>query len=205
IRIQDGAFDQALASVAPTIDAAIAAKDFPKAMGHLTPILDAEPAHRPSLEKAGDVREAEGNAAEAAALRLALGREEERRGNIPAAIIAFQKAMRAQPGNLDARAAPGGVESLALPPPPAPPPAEPKKAPEPEAFRVQELIVDLEEPIASPEPPPAAARPAPPPPPPAPARAAAPAPPEPPPALGTVEEKAPEQEIETLVVEAEVF
>src|SRR5262249_16745902 len=157
IRIQDGAFDQALASVAPTIDAAIAAKDFPKAMGHLTPILDAEPAHRPSLEKAGDVREAEGSAAEAAALRLALGREEERRGNIPGAIIAFQKAMRAQPGNLDAldalrRVAPGGVESLALPTPPAPPPAEPKKAPEPEAFRVQELIVDLEEPIASPEP-----------------------------------------------------
>ena len=85
IRIQEGSFDQALSAVAPAVDSALAAKDYPKALGLLTPILEAEPAHRPTLEKMAEVREAEGNTAEAATLRVALGLDAERRGDAQAA------------------------------------------------------------------------------------------------------------------------
>jgi len=201
IRILEGSFEQAFAAIAPAVEGAIAARDFPRAAGHLSPILDAEPAHRPSLEKMAEVREAEGNAAEAAALRIALGREAERRGDMAAAVANYQRALKSQPGNLEAleRLKRLGAEAppvSAIPPPF--PKAEERKPVEPlSAFGVQELVVDFERPA-----PPAST--APPitqtlrPVPPASSLIAPPAPAAPPAAVE-------EQEIETLVVEAEVF
>ena len=81
-------FEAALADVSPLVDAATAAGDFTRAASYLATILQIEEAHRDSLQKMAEVREAEGNAPEAARLRLALAREDERRGNVEAAIEA---------------------------------------------------------------------------------------------------------------------
>jgi tetratricopeptide (TPR) repeat protein len=164
-------FEAALADVSPLVDAATAAGDFNRAAGYLSTILQIEEAHRNSLEKMAQVREAEGNASETARLRLALAREDERRGNVGAAIENYRRAAEAAPGHPEAAArlvelsrGPGLAET------PAPPAAPP------------EMVVDLDD--AAGERPPAAA-------------------PPPPPAEHV--ESSQEREIETLIVEAEIF
>jgi tetratricopeptide (TPR) repeat protein len=209
VRLLEGNFDQALAVIAPVIDAAVATRDFGKAVGYLRPILDGEPAHRGSLEKMAEIREAEGNAPEAATARVALGRDAERRGDTTAAVESYQRALRSQQGNPDAlerlrQLAPQAAAAAA--PPPAPP-AAPVTSP---VLDIPDLWVGWQPPRArppaapAPPPPPTAAapppRPSPPPPAPPPAR---PEPAAPPPAFQPA--GAEEQEIETLVVEAEVF
>jgi tetratricopeptide (TPR) repeat protein len=208
IRLLEGNFDQALHVIAPVIEAAIASRDFGRAVGYVRPILDSEPFHRLSLEKMAEVREAEGNAAEAAAARVALGREAERRGDVATAIESYQRALRSQHGNPDAlerlkHLAPHAATAAVAPPPPAAA-APPSPAAPPPALDVSELLVEAPAPppIPAPAPPPeptapaaAAPLPAAPPPP------ARPAPPPPAPESAGAEE----QEIETLVVEAEVF
>ena len=204
IRILEGSIEQAYAAIVPAVDVAIAARDFQRALGHLSPILDADFAHRPSLEKMAEVREAEGNAAEAATLCTTLGREAERRGDTAAAIANYQRALKSQPGNPEAleRLKKLAPDVLISPAPPSPSAAAPQDRPLP-AFGVQELVVDLEKPAK-----PAAG--------PAPLDTAQEKPPaEPAPSFARPSEGKPEdrlsggvveeQEIETLVVEAEVF
>jgi tetratricopeptide (TPR) repeat protein len=182
IRILEGNFEQAYAAIVPAVEAALAARDFSRAVGHLTPILDAEPLHRPSLEKMAEVREAEGNASEAAILRIALGRESERRTDTAAAIESYQRALKSQPGNLDAL---DRLKRLGGEPPPisatAPsyaPPTWDKPAARPGTPSASAAAITLTSPTPIAQAPGFAAMP-----------------------TGLVEE----QEIETLVVEAEVF
>ena len=97
-------FEAALADVSPLVDAATAAGDFSRAASYLSTILQIEEAHRDSLQKMAEVREAEGNAAETARLRLALAREDERRGNVASAIENYRRAAEAAPGQPEAAA-----------------------------------------------------------------------------------------------------
>jgi pilus assembly protein FimV len=165
-------FEAALADVSPMVDAATAAGDFARAASYLSTILQIEEAHRDSLEKMAEVREAEGNAEETARLRLALAREDERRGNVTAAIENYRRAAEAAPGHPEAAArlialSRGTGESGPAVPPTAPP----------------EMVVDLDD--AQGERSSAAAA---------------------PPAPAVERHESPEErELETLIVEAEIF
>jgi tetratricopeptide (TPR) repeat protein len=125
-------FEAALADVSPLVDAATAAGDFNRAASYLSTILQIEEAHRDSLQKMAEVREAEGNAAETARLRLALAREDERRGNVEAAIDNYRRAAAAAPGHPEAAAR--LVELSRGSAPHAAPPGAPP-----------EMVVDLED------------------------------------------------------------
>src|SRR5262249_36147955 len=181
LRLADGAVDAALAAVAPLVDSAVVTREFQRAEGYLQPILQAEPAHRGTLHKLAELREAEGNGVEAVNARLALGREAERRGDRESAVSNYRHIPRLVPDQSEASARLRELEGPAASAPPS-------TAPPPEMFRAQDLMAEL---IDPPRPSPAA-EPAPPPPAPqtAPPLAAAPG---------------DEPEIETLVVEADVF
>jgi pilus assembly protein FimV len=97
-------FEAALSDVSPLVDAATAAGDFARAAGYLSEILQVEEAHRDSLLKLAQVREAEGNPAEAARSRLALALEDERRGNVASAIENYRLAAAAAPEQPEAAA-----------------------------------------------------------------------------------------------------
>lgn len=132
IRMDEGSFDGALAAVAPLVDAALAGAEAARAASYLAPILEIEPGHHATLQRMAEVREAEGNTREAAALRFELGREAERQGDTAGAIESYQRALRSVPAHEESRARlseiapsfemPGGE----LPPPPVP---EPEVAP----------------------------------------------------------------------------
>ena len=132
-------FEAALADVSPLVDAATAEGDFTQAASYLSTILQIEEAHRDSLQKMAEVREAEGNAAEAARLRLALAREDERRGNLEAAADNYRRAASAAPGHPEAAARLAELST----PSGAPGPASPAELP-------PEMIVDLEESLIGP-------------------------------------------------------
>lgn len=165
-------FEAALADVSPMVDAATAAGDFTRAASYLSTILQIEEAHRDSLLKMAEVREAEGNAAETARLRLALAREDERRGNVTAAIDNYRRAAEAAPGHPEAAARLVALSRGAGDSGPAVPPAAPP-----------EMVVDMDDTAAE-------------------RSSAAAAPPAP-----NVEhhESPEERELETLIVEAEIF
>ena len=173
-------FEAALADVSPLVDAATAQGDFNRAASYLSTILQIEEAHRESLRKMAEVREAEGNSAEAARLRLALAREDERRGDAAAAIENYRKAAAAAPGHPEAvsklaeLSRTGGGEA---PSAPAAAPASPPKAPP------AEMVVDMDDVLVDPS----TATPL--------AVLPGAAPPESP----------AERELETLIVEAEIF
>src|SRR5712692_3464181 len=173
VRLSDGSFDAALAAVIPIVEAAAAGNDFARAAGFLQPILEAETAHRGTLQKMAEVREAEGNVGEAARMRLSLGHEEERRGDLPAAVGSYRRVLALVPGQAEALAR---LAEL------APTSEHPSAASAPEPFQASELVTELDEPVLRP---------------PAPS-------PEPVAQLDAVR-SAEDQEIETLVVEAEVF
>ncbi|HKA37683.1 MAG TPA: tetratricopeptide repeat protein [Thermoanaerobaculia bacterium] len=140
-------FEGALADVSPLVDAATAQGDFNRAAGYLSTILQIEEAHSDSLRKMAEVREAEGNAAEAARLRLALAREDERRGDAAAAIENYRKAAAAAPGHPEALSR---IAELSRPGAPAPGPAPgaqgaPSAGPPP-----AEMVVDMDEVLADP-------------------------------------------------------
>ncbi|HSS44649.1 MAG TPA: tetratricopeptide repeat protein, partial [Thermoanaerobaculia bacterium] len=101
-RLAEESYDQALAAVAALVDAAVASKDATRAAGLLAPILQANPGHRETVEKMAAVREVEGNAPEAARLRLLLAREDESRGETASAVKNYQLVLRAVPGQPDA-------------------------------------------------------------------------------------------------------
>jgi len=133
--LSEGNFEAALADVSPLVDAATAAGDFERAASYLSTILQIEEAHRDSLQKMAEVREAEGNFAEAARLRLALAREDERRGDTASAIENYRKAAAAAPGHPEAAAR---LTELSRTEGPAQGPASPPGAP-------REMVLDLDE------------------------------------------------------------
>jgi tetratricopeptide (TPR) repeat protein len=183
LRISEGSFDAALAAVVPLVDGAVAASDFPRAVNSILPILSSEPAHPGALAKLAEVREAEGNPPEAAKLRLALAHEEERRGDLDAAIDTYRKVLATVPGQPDAAAR---LAALAPAAPRHEAQAPPRRLEEAaQAEEIPEIEVEIDESA-----PPAAALP----------RAAAESRP-----TRVPTRSAEEQEIETLVVEAEVF
>ncbi len=186
VRIAESSYDSALAAVIPLVEAAVDSRDFPRAAAALAPIYTAEPTHKGTLEKFAALREAEGNLADAGKLRLALAQEEERRGETAAATDNYRRVLAAIPDQEDALAR---LRELA--------PSE--------TFATrdsQELIVDIDESslpeieiLPDPDVPQTAAGPAP---------APAPTPASVVPELAPVRSQE-DQEIETLVVEAEVF
>src|SRR5262249_37051742 len=133
-------FEAALADVSPLVDAATAEGDFNRAAGYLSTILQIEEAHRDSLQKMAEVREAEGNSAEAARLRLALAREDERRGDTAAAIENYRKAAAAAPGHPEALSR---LTELSRSPASGGAPPPPSGAPRRGAPK--ELVVDMDE------------------------------------------------------------
>ena len=164
VHLAEADFEQALADVSPLVDAASVAGDFPRAASYLAAILQREEAHRESLRKMAEIRDAEGNVAEASRMRLALAREEERLGETAAAIENYRRVIAASPGETEA--------SRRL--------AELSRSP---VAPAEELIIEIEEP----QPVPGAVL----------------------PAGGGSAETAPmspeDREIETLIVEAEIF
>jgi tetratricopeptide (TPR) repeat protein len=132
-------FEAALSDVSPLVDAATAAGDFARAASYLSTILQVEEAHRDSLLKMAQVREAEGNATEAARSRLALAREDERRGNLASAIENYRLAAAAAPEHPEAAARLAELSRTAE-----------ASGSAPSAKETPEIVVDLEE--ALPEP-----------------------------------------------------
>jgi tetratricopeptide (TPR) repeat protein len=184
IRLAQGNVDAAFGAILPAVDAAMAAKDFSRATAHVSPILEAAPAHRGGLTRMAEVREAEGKGAEAAALWLLAAREAERDADLAAALDQYRRVVRLSPGDAEAAAR---LREL------APSPAE-EVSPE--------IEVEIEEDAApTPAAPLRGSSPAIPIPPQTDAMPAAPPSIAPAAAAPTSEER----EIETLVVEAEVF
>src|SRR5713226_7066501 len=60
VHLAEADFEQALADVSPLVDAASVAGDFPRAASYLAAILQREEAHRESLRKMAEIRDAEG-------------------------------------------------------------------------------------------------------------------------------------------------
>ena len=133
LRMQEGQYGPALTAVLPLVDAALTGGDALRAAGYLVPILEAEPSHYDSLRKMAEVREAEGNLAEVAALRFGLGREAERRGDTAGAIEQYQRALRAAPTHDEASAR---LREIA--------PSQPTPMAEvpPETGEVEEIVLD---------------------------------------------------------------
>ena len=187
-----GKLDAAYAAAAPAVDAAVAAGDFARALAHLSPILEADPGHPASIGKMAEVRETEGRPAEAASLVLILARDAERRGDAAAAVDLYRRVVKLAPLEGEAIAK---LKELAPPPAPA---AETSALPE-----IEVEIEDEAPPVHAPQPrvaslpfetEPEASVPR------VPAIPVSPLAPPPAPAATSDE-----REVETLVVEAEVF
>jgi tetratricopeptide (TPR) repeat protein len=196
------------------VDGAIAARDFARAAGYLEPLLEAESSNIPTIRKLAEVREAEGNAGDAAELRLVLARDAEQHNDTDGAIAEYRRVLKAAPAHAQAMArmaelAPGELSGT-------PPPSSAAAAAAEKAFEVQEVVVDVGPgdvaggPVHAPQPvvpsmefdaPPGPAEPSAPaelePEPSAPAPAAS--------TSSTSETTLSDREIETLVVESEVF
>ncbi|HEY2796649.1 MAG TPA: tetratricopeptide repeat protein [Thermoanaerobaculia bacterium] len=230
LRLQEQAFDKAVAVLAPLVEKAAGRREFTRAADYLEPVLSADSHNAAALEVLAKVLEAEGNRTALAKTHTTLGEIAEKRNDPASAAAHYRRALEADPSFAAAatRLQQVGPPTEAPPAPAAPPsPA----AAEPE---YQELVIDLEDsqavhapqpkvptiefekdeapgPPATPEapaaPPPAAA-----PPHPVGPAVATPRPVEAPayatqgaPGTGSVAGTADEQQLETLIVEAEVF
>jgi tetratricopeptide (TPR) repeat protein len=139
IRLAEGAPDAALGAISPVVNAALSAGDFAGAVAYLRPILEAHPKHRGTIERMAEVREAEGDAAESASMRLVLAREAEERGDVAAASEHYRRILSVDPAHAEAAAR---LEKIGLPPPPIPAAAPP---PRHEAPRSDDQQAALEE------------------------------------------------------------
>jgi tetratricopeptide (TPR) repeat protein len=136
LRLGEGRADAALQAITPIVDAAVSAKEFGRAVGFLEPILEAQPSQYDALLKMAEVRESQGDVAAAAGLRLALGREDERRGETSSAIENYRRSLGLVPGDAEATARLAKLSSTA--PASAPPPAVPE-------LLSTDLLVEIEE------------------------------------------------------------
>jgi len=220
LRIQEQSLEKAVTVLRPLVEGAIARRQFTRAAEYLEPILSADALQRDALETMAQVLEAEGNRTGLAKTHTTLGEVAEKRGDPAAAIAHYRRAIEADPSFA---AAATHLQQVGPPTEVPPPEAAPAAVPEPE---FQELVIDLEDsgavhapqpkvptiefekdeaaPAAELSPAPAAEPPSPwtEPPPPEPA-APVPAVPSgiPSSSLAGVDE----QQLETLIVEAEVF
>jgi len=104
IRLEQGAPDRAVETLSPLVDLAVGSGDFARAASYLRPVLEAHPRHPGVLEKMADIREAEGDAGESVAMRMALGREAEARADLAAAAAHYRRVLLAQPSHAEASA-----------------------------------------------------------------------------------------------------
>lgn len=200
LRVQEQALDRAASVIGPAVDAAIGRREFTRAADLLEPVLAAEPGHVPALEKLARVHEAEGNRPALARVHVALGEAAEKLQDPATALAHYRRAQEAHPANVAAAAKLKDIGSAPEVPPPAPepPPASPASPPgagAEAAPEFQELIIDLEDSasIHAPQPKVPSIE--------FEAEEGRPEPPPAPPETAPVDE----QQIETLIVEAEVF
>ncbi len=196
LRVQEHSLDRAVDAIGPLVDSAVARRDFSRAADYLEPVFAADPGHAGALEKMAQVLEAEGNRAALAKVHLQLGQAAEAR-NPSKALEHYRRAQEADPSNVEAAHRVKEIGS----PVQAPAPAAESAPAEPE---YQELILDLEDSasVHAPQPkvPSIEVDESPP------APEAAPPAPVPPAAEATSAPASSEdQQIETLIVEAEVF
>ncbi len=206
LRLEEQAFEKAAAIVAPIVDVAIARREFARAAEYLEPILAADPLQTAALEKLSQVQEAEGNRPALAKTHVALGEAAERRQDPATALAHYHRSQEADPSNIEAATRLKAIGEPTLTAPPAPEPSA-EEAPD-----YQELVIDLEDSgsVHAPQPKVAsieweesgAA--------PSPAAPAAPAvaPSKQPPVAAPAEAEGLEvddQQVETMIVEAEVF
>ena len=217
LRIQEGAYDRAVAAIAPAVEAALAKKQAAHAVELLDPILTADPHHVATLEQLAKAHEADGNHAALAKVYVTLGEAAETRQDQATAQAHYRRALEASPSNVEAatKLKDIGPAPEAPPAPAAPSPSASAAPPAPPADvqpEYQEFVIDLEDsgsihapqpkvPSLEYEPEAKTPRPASPPAPAPRAPAPTPAPAETTPPAGPVDE----QQIETLIVEAEVF
>jgi tetratricopeptide (TPR) repeat protein len=102
IRVEEGSPDAALEAVSRLVDLTVSSGDFGRAASHLAPILEAFPSHRPAIQKMAELREAEGDASESVAMRLALGRDAEDRGDLADAAEHYRRVLSSDPSQPDA-------------------------------------------------------------------------------------------------------
>jgi pilus assembly protein FimV len=205
LRVQEQALERAVSVVAPAVDAAVQHRKFSRAAELLEPVLAADPFQPAALEKLAQVHEAEGHRPALAKVYVALGQAAEKRQDQAVALGHYRRALEVNPSSVEAAAR---LKDIG-PPPEAPAgaaaPGSPEEAGPPAEY--QELVIDLEDsgsvhapqpkvPSIDWEPAEAAAE-----------EPAAPASPAPPATPAAAAEGAPveEQQIETLIVEAEVF
>ncbi len=206
LRIQEGAYDRAVAAISPAVDAALGRQKGPHAAELLEPILAADAHHVGTLERLAKVHEADGNKPALARALVALGEAAEKKQDQATALGHYRRALEAHPSSAEAArrlkdigpAAEAPAAPAAPPAPAAPASAAPPVEAQPE---YQEFVIDLEDSasVHAPQPKvpsleyePEAATPGPPP---SPGRASA----------AAAEAPVDEQQLETLIVEAEVF
>jgi tetratricopeptide (TPR) repeat protein len=197
LRVQEHAFDRALEALSPLVLTAVARREFAKASEYLEPLLAADPGHTGALEKLAHVLEAEGNRPALAKVHVQLGQAIESRSPAEARDH-FLRAQEADPSNIEAARR---LQEIGA----APAAAAPAPAPIEEPPEYQELVLDLEDSASIHAPQPkvpsievdeefTAA--------PAPAAVPSPAAPAPP---AAARESMDDAQVETLIVEAEVF
>jgi tetratricopeptide (TPR) repeat protein len=209
LRVQEQSLDRALTVITPAVDAAIGRRQFSRAVELLEPILAADSGLTGALEALARIHEAEGNQPALAKAHVALGDAADKRQDQASALAHYKRALEANPANAQAaeRVKSIGPAPAAPPPPPpaAPAPAVSSVAPADAVPEYQEFVIDLEDSASIHAPQPQV---------PsievdveegedeAPAAAAEAPPSAPPPAA---EAPVDDQQIETLIVEAEVF
>jgi tetratricopeptide (TPR) repeat protein len=102
IRLEEGSPDGALEAVSRLVDLAASSGDFGRAASHIQPVLEAFPSHRAALQKMAELREAEGDASESIAMRLALGRDAEARGDLADAADHYRRVLSSDPSHSEA-------------------------------------------------------------------------------------------------------
>ena len=127
VRLEEGSPDAALEAVSRLVDLAASSGDFARAASHLRPILERFPSHRAALRKMAELREAEGDPSESIAMRLALARDAEARGDVSEATDHYRHVLSSNPAQADALAR---LAEIAPSPsaPAAPPEAQPLAA-----------------------------------------------------------------------------
>ncbi|MGE5413149.1 MAG: tetratricopeptide repeat protein [Syntrophomonadaceae bacterium] len=197
LRVQEHALDRALDAVSPLVLTAVTRREFARAAEYLEPLLAADPGHAPTLEKLAHVLEAEGNRPALAKVHVQLGQVVEPRSPAEAREH-YLRAQEADASNVEAARL---LQQIGIPTAAPAPPAPPEIEEQPE---YQEFVLDLEDSasIHAPQPkvpsieideepaaPPAPRAPVPPP--------VAPS--------GAAREPLDDAQVETLIVEAEVF